>query len=264
MHHDAVGQLQHLVQVLADQQHRRRRRCARRAAGAWISATAAKSSPKQGLATISSAASPSVRAPAPRAARCRPTGSAIGASGPGVLTLKAAILASACARIALRDSQQRRAPAARGRSRAAPCCRPRSARRRRRCAAAPRAGCARFSVAHLRARRPVGLAVDPDLPAGDRRAGRSAPPPARAGRCRRRRRRRRSRRASRSAQAVDRQRPSTPATCSWPIDSAACRAAPPAALRRLAQRSARAAACPAAAPTACAVAAALVAETSRC
>ena len=41
------------------------------------------------------------------------------ASGPGVLTLKAAILTSACARIALRDSQGPRASGARSKPRSA-------------------------------------------------------------------------------------------------------------------------------------------------
>ena len=81
------------------------------------------------------------RAPAPRAARCRPTACAIGASGPGVLHLeggdqRARLRAQRAAR-----SQRPDARAAAGRSRAAPCSRPRvMLAARRRCAAAPRAG----------------------------------------------------------------------------------------------------------------------------
>ena len=125
-HDDAVGQLQQLVEVFADQQHRAALRRAPARCAAWISATAAKSRPNTGLAAISTLMSPaSSRA---STARCTlpPDRLRIGAPSPWVLTPYSAIHSRARLRQP-RKVQQRPAArtAAAGRSRAAPCSRPR-------------------------------------------------------------------------------------------------------------------------------------------
>ena len=86
---------------------------------AWISALAWKSSPKQGLATISSRGLPSSSRASTARCTLPPDSVSIAASGPGVLILKAAILATACARIARRDSHGPRASGARSKPRSA-------------------------------------------------------------------------------------------------------------------------------------------------
>ena len=163
-HHDAVGQLQELVQVLADQQHAAPPARARRAAGRGSRPPAAKSRPKQGLATISSVdVAASSRA---STARCTlpPDRVCDRRVRPGRLDAdrRRSSSRACCAHRAARQPPAR-APAARGRSRAAPGSRPRSARRRRRCAAAPRAGCAPCSGGICSRVGVVGLAVDADL-----------------------------------------------------------------------------------------------------
>ena len=74
-HDDPVGQREHLVEVLADQQHGGAARCARPGCGRGSRPRPRSRARSTGLAAMSTRhVARTARARAPRAARCRPTG----------------------------------------------------------------------------------------------------------------------------------------------------------------------------------------------